>query len=183
MSIVGLGKEEMKMKFKRICAVALCALILILSSSAAYAQYGGADHEPNAVRSGMAVKSGVVVEVLASQVAEEASTLSRVTGSAIGCLPPARATSHWDSYGARAGALTACGAIAERVVNSVASGTVAVQTFIARIDDGGQQVAAVQKDPDIRKVDRVYLTWGRACEFSRLESESWRSRCSNTPND
>jgi hypothetical protein len=33
---------------------------------------------------------------------------------------------------------------------------VAVQTFIARIDDGGQQVAAVQKDPDIRKVDRVY---------------------------
>jgi hypothetical protein len=147
----------MKMKFKRICAVALCALVLVLSSSAAYAQYGGADHEPNAVRSGMAVKSGVVVEVLASQVAEEASTSSRLTGSAIGCLLRARAaTSHWDSYGARAGALTACGAIAERVVNSVASGTVAVQTFIARIDDGGQQVAAVQKDPDIRKVDRVY---------------------------
>lgn len=90
MSIVGLGKEEMKMRFKRICAVALCALVLVLSSSAAYAQNGGADHEPNAVRSGMAVKSGVVVEVLASQA-----------------------------------------------------------------------VAAVQKDPDIRKVDRVYVTLGQ----------------------
>jgi hypothetical protein len=156
MSIVGLGKEEMKMKFKRICVVALCALVLVLSSSAAYAQYGSADHdEPNAVRSGMAVKSAVVVEVLASQVAEEASTSSRVTGSAIGCQLRARATSHWDSYGTRAGALRACGAI------SVASGTLAVRTFIARIDDGGQQVAAVQNDPDIRKVDRVYVTLGQ----------------------
>lgn len=160
MSIVGLGKEEMKMKLKRICAVTLCALVLVLSSSAAYPQYGGADYEPNAVRSGMAVKSGVVVEVLASQVAEEASTSSLVTGSAIGCLLRARATSHWDSYGARWRVAT-CGAIAEREVNSVASGTVAVQTFIVRMDESGQQVAAVQKDPDIREGDRVYVTLGQ----------------------
>lgn len=140
---------------------AVFALTLLLFTPLALAQYGGTDYESAGVRSAMAVKGGLIVDVLQSHVREDASTSSRVVGGAIGALLCSKATNHWNSYVAQASAMTACGAIAERVANRVAATTVPVQTFIVQLDDGGQQLAVVQSDLDIRRGDRVYVTLGQ----------------------
>lgn len=159
----------MKAIGKRMAAIAL-ALVIIMFPAVGVAQYGGTDYEAAGVRSAMVVKTGVVVDVVASQVNEPATTSARVAGGAFGALLCAKATRHWNSYTAQASAMTACGAMGERMASSMATVAVHVQTFIVQMDDGSAHLAVVQNDPTIRRGDRVYVTLGQGTRIIKAGS-------------
>lgn len=137
----------------------LIALAILISTAPARAQFSGAEYGVAGVRTTQAVKEGVVVDVIASAVATEASAPARMLGGAVGLAACAKATSRM-SWQASIATAAACGAIGERIAHSFASQQNAAQTFIVRIDAGGL-IAVTQVDPDIQKGQRVFVLTGQ----------------------
>lgn len=121
--------------------------------------FSGSDYGSNSVRSAQAVKAGIVQDVLSAQVTQDASATSRVIGASAGAAVCAPITARWHSWQAQAAAMALCGAVGERVGNSVGTTQVRAATIVVRMEDG-QMLAVVQDDPYIQRGDRVYVLSG-----------------------
>jgi outer membrane lipoprotein SlyB len=137
----------------------LFALVAFVSLPS-FAQFSGTDFGMGGVRVQQVVQEAVVIDVVKSNVAVEASGMARMAGGGIGAAVCATAMHDSSNYLARAALTTACGVAGERIANQVGSSNTAAQTFVVRMANG-QTLAVTQADPDIFVGQRVYVLQGQ----------------------
>ncbi len=137
----------------------LFALVAFVSLPS-FAQLSGTDYGIGGVRAQQGVQEAVVVDVVKSNVAVEASGMARMAGGGIGAAACASAMQNSSNFLARAALTTACGVAGERIANQIGSSNTAAQTFIVRMANG-QTLAVTQADPDIFVGQRVYVLQGQ----------------------
>jgi hypothetical protein len=98
----------------------------------------------------------------------EAPAVARIGAAAIATAACGQASRKWQSWAARGGVLTACGAAGERIGAQLGSRQVAGHTFIVRLDTG-RTVGVMQADGGIQVGDRVYLLRGRGDRILRAK--------------
>lgn len=125
-----------------------------------FAQLSGTDFGVSGVRIQQTVQEAVVIDVVKSNVAVEASGMARVAGGGIGAAACATAMQNSSNWMARTALTTACGVAGERIANQFAGGNTVAQTFIVRLASG-QTLAVTQADPDIFAGQRVYVLQGQ----------------------
>lgn len=135
-------------------------LAMTFFAAPAFAQLSGADYGYGSVRMQQNVVEGVVVDVVASQVTQDANPMARMAGGALGvatCASAMRSNSNWIL---KTAAMTTCGVVGERIGNQVGTTHSAAQTFIVKTSSG-QTLAVTQGDPDIVVGQRVYVLTGQ----------------------
>ena len=132
------------------------AIAALFVSAMAHAQFGGTDYNSNDVRRAMPAQSGVVIDVVSSDIAVEASGVSRAVGATaagLACGAGTRGVSDWAS---RTAVIGLCGLLGERVGNAFGGETRKASTLIVRVD-GSNVLAVAQEDLNIRVGSRVYV--------------------------
>lgn len=137
----------------------LFALVAFVSLPV-FAQFSGTDFGMGGVRAQQSVQEAVVIDVVRSNVAVEASPMARMAGGGIGVAACASAMSGTSNWAARAALSTACGVAGERIANQFSGSNTPAQTFIVRMASG-QTMAITQADPDIFVGQRVYVLQGQ----------------------
>lgn len=128
----------------------------LLFTALASAQFGGADYGAQDVRRAMPAQTGVVIDVVASELRVDASGLARTAGAATSGLLCAAGSRNMTDWGTRAAFVGLCGLAGERIGSAVGGDTRATSTLIVRGDDS-RVIAVMQEDPNIRIGSRVYV--------------------------
>ncbi len=137
----------------------ILALAILVLSSLAHAQYSGTDYSGADVRRAMPAQTGVVIDVVASDLRVESSTTARVvgaSGASLACTLGSRRMTDWS---ARAAVIGLCGLAGERAGSAFGTDNRRASTLIVRGDDN-RVVAVVQEDANIHVGSRVYLING-----------------------
>lgn len=135
-------------------------LVIAFFASPVFAQLSGTDYGYGSVRTQQNVVEGVVVDVVASRVTQDASPTSRVVGGALGVATCATALRNNSNWLLKTAAMTTCGVVGERIGNHVGTTNSGAQTFIVKTSTG-QTLAVTQGDPDIVVGQRVYVLTGQ----------------------
>jgi len=148
--------------FALIVAVALGAA----AASEAHAQnYGSGDFNVNGIRQANQVNTGVVVDVVRSQLYVEPNAGSRIAGAVIGGAACGVATRNAGSWYVQGAAMTACGAIAERVVTAATTGNRQAVEIIVKLDNGTVlSIAQEGNASSYWRGQRVYLIRGHGAD-------------------
>lgn len=132
------------------------AIAALFVSAMAHAQFGGADYNANDVRRAMPAQTGVVIDVVSSDIAVEASGVSRAVGATAAGLACGVATRSMSDWASRTAVIGLCGLFGERVGSAFGGETRKASTLIVRVD-GANVLAVAQEDPNIQVGSRVYV--------------------------
>jgi outer membrane lipoprotein SlyB len=132
------------------------AIAALFISTIANAQFGGTDYNSNDVRRAMPAQTGVVIDVVSSEIDVQASGVSRTVGAAAAGLACGVGTQNMSNWSARAAVMGLCGLAGERAGAAFGNETRKASTLIVRLD-GANVIAVAQEDPNIHIGSRVYV--------------------------
>lgn len=152
------------------------AIAVLFLSTIAHAQFGGTDYSSNDVRRAMPAQTGVVLDVVVSEIEVQPSSTSRTVGAGTAGLVCGLGTQNMSNWSARAAVVGLCGLAGERAGAMFSNEKRRVSTLIVRID-GSNVIAVAQEDPNIHAGSRVYvLSSGGATRVMLASSASTYTR-------
>lgn len=137
----------------------------------AHAQFGGTHYNTNDVRRTMPAQTGVVIDVISSDIAVEASGVSRAVGATAAGLACGAGTRNMSDWVARTAVMGLCGLVGERVNSAFGGESRKASTLIVRVN-GANVIAVAQEDPNIRTGSQVYVLSNGAVTRVVLASSS-----------
>lgn len=137
----------------------LLVLALLACVSLAHAQFGGTDYGSNDVRRASAVQTGVVIDVVSSDLSVDANSTTRIAGASGASLACALGSRRMSDWSARAAVIGLCGLAGERASAFIGSESRKASTLIVRGDDN-RMISVVQEDPSIQVGSKVYVING-----------------------
>lgn len=148
-----LSIKEINMK-KIILAIAALTL-----TTFGHAQFSGTDYNSNDVRRAMPAQTAVVIDVVSSDLAVQATGTSRVVGAAAAGLACGAATRKMSDWQSRTAVVGLCGLMGERAGAVFGAETRKASTLIVKLSSGSV-LAVAQEDPNIRVGSQVYVLQG-----------------------
>lgn len=135
------------------------ALAFLAFASLAHAQFGGTDYSGSDVRRAAPTQMGMVIDVVASDLSVDASSVSRIVGATAAGLACTLGSRQMRDLSTRAALVGLCGLAGERAGSLFGSDMRRASTLIVRGDDN-RVIAVVQEDPGIQIGSKVYVING-----------------------